>query len=55
MISNKTDLDKTILEICKIIGRPKFIEHYLEISDWYEEFVVYPITEKSVYNFLLVV
>lgn len=55
MISNKSELDETILKVCQKICRPEFIEHHLDISNWYEEFAKYPITEKSVYDFLLVV
>ena len=55
MFSNKSELDEVILIMTQKMNRPKFIEHHLDISDWFEQFMSYPFTEKSVYDFFWVI
>jgi hypothetical protein len=53
MVCNKQELNEEILKVLTQIKRQVFIEHYLEISDWFAELIVYPTQKKFVSDFFL--
>jgi hypothetical protein len=55
IIYNKTELDEVILKMTQTMNRPKFVEKYMDISDWCDKLTTYPTTEKAVYEFFWVI
>jgi hypothetical protein len=51
MIRDKHELDDEILKVCHEMKRPKFIKHYIEISNWFEKFLTYPVKRKDISDF----
>lgn len=51
LITNKLELDEEILKVCHEMGRPSYIEHYLEISDWFATLITFPFKRKWVSDF----
>lgn len=54
MIYNKSELDEVILEMTKLMYRPSYVEHYMDISDWCDKMTTYPTPKKQVYDFFWV-